>query len=73
MKISINNREIEIFSGARVKDALMKYSVEDYHHVMKGKKMVVDKMGNRSSLDGEISEGDCFMVKSRKKYKSHEK
>ena len=64
MKVSINDQEIEIFSGARLKDALMKYSVEEYHLVEAGAKVILDDMGNHYLLDGELSGGECFTLKS---------
>jgi hypothetical protein len=66
MKVFIDNQEIEIFSGARVGDVLMKYSDDDYHQVLAWEKVIVDEQGNRYSLDGEISEGDRFSVEARK-------
>lgn len=66
MKVFINNQEVELFSGARVKDALMKYSLKEYYLVMEGEKVIVDDMGNRYSLDGEISGGECFTLETGK-------
>ena len=40
MKIKVNGQEIEIFSGARVKDALLKYSGAELKLVKKNKKKV---------------------------------
>ena len=65
MKVFINNKKIEIFTGARVKDALLKYSKKDYHLVLKGERAVVDTKGNEISLDGEVSEGEIFFIKMK--------
>ena len=55
MKICINDRELEIFSGARVRDALLKYSKKQYQAVKEGKKKITDKRKNPLDLDGELS------------------
>jgi hypothetical protein len=56
MIVLMNEKEIEIFSGARVGDALLKYSKEEYRAVSRGKKQVTDKWGNPHQLDGELTD-----------------
>jgi len=63
MNIRINDKMIEIFSGARVRDALLKYSAREYHAVDEDKKQVTDKRGNRVDLDGELSDGQRLYIK----------
>jgi hypothetical protein len=56
MKIRINETDIEIFSGARVMDALLRYSKNQYRDVMQGKKQVTDHRHHPLGLEGELSE-----------------
>jgi len=65
MTVSINGEVIEIFSGARVHDALRRYSAADLKQVRAKKKKVVDRFGNPLALSGELSEGQALFVKSR--------
>jgi hypothetical protein len=63
MKIQVNDQEIEIFNGANLRDVLWKYSKEEYHQIMDGKKLIVDKLGNQVLIDGEVDDGDEFYIK----------
>jgi hypothetical protein len=56
MKIRVNDTEIEIFSGARVKDVLLKFSKDQYREVSSGRKIVTDKYKNPVDLQGELSD-----------------
>lgn len=67
MKITVNNTLLELHSGARVKDAVLKY----YIHL--GKKrpgrlpLVEDRFGNKVAGDGELTEGNTLFVVARLK------
>ena len=63
MKIHVNDQEMEIFNGANLRDILRKYSKEEYHWILDGKKLIVDKLGNQVLIDGEVVEGDEFYIK----------
>ncbi len=63
MIVTINNREIEVFAGAKVKNALSKYAQKEYRAVAAGEKKIVDKNGNPVDLDGALSEGSKLFVK----------
>lgn len=63
MKIHVNDQEMEIFNGANLRDILRKYSKEEYHRILDGKKLIVDKLGNQVLIDGEVVEGDEFYIK----------
>jgi hypothetical protein len=65
MKVKVNNREIETFSGALVGDALLKYSKEEYKFIRNGEKIVVDKHDNKRLLSGELSAGDALFIKNK--------
>jgi len=63
----VNQQEIEIFSGALVKDALQKYSRREWLQVRKNKKVVYDRHGHEVADDGELSDGQELFVKVRGK------
>ncbi|MFN2362915.1 MAG: hypothetical protein ABR596_01355 [Halarsenatibacteraceae bacterium] len=64
MKIFINDTEVTIFNGAKVKDVLRKYSMEEFKEVKKGKMYVHDKYGNKVMLGGELREGEELFTKT---------
>lgn len=67
MKITVNNLTIDIFTGARVIDAINAW------YSQKGEKCPVplpdteDKYGNIVDNDGELSAGDSLFIKEKKK------
>ncbi|MCK4760910.1 MAG: hypothetical protein KAW12_01835 [Candidatus Aminicenantes bacterium] len=63
MVITINEKEIEIFDGARVENGLLKYSEEECRAVQAGEKKVVDKNDNPVDLEGELSDGSVLFIK----------
>lgn len=44
-----------MFEGARVKDAVLKYSKEKYRSTHSGETIVADKYDNRVDPEGELS------------------
>jgi hypothetical protein len=62
MRIRVNETELEIFSGARVTDALRKYSKEQYRAVARGEKHVTDQWNHPLDLEGELSEDQQLYV-----------
>jgi hypothetical protein len=64
MKIKVNDKLVEIFSGACVKDALRKYSSAEWKKVQKNQKAVFDRHGHEVAPDGELSGGEEFFIKS---------
>ncbi|MFP4016314.1 MAG: hypothetical protein ACLFUI_04725 [Halanaerobiales bacterium] len=64
MKVIIND-EIDVFQGAKVKDAIRKYSMEVFQAVKEGQKIVVDQNGNQLSLDGELISGQQVFIKEK--------
>ena len=65
MIITINDREIELFDGALVKNVLLKYSPDEHKAVLSGEKKIVDKNGNPVDLDGELSAGAVLNIKNK--------
>jgi hypothetical protein len=64
MKIKVNEKTVEIFSGASVKDAVLKYSRTAWKQVRDQKKSVFDLYGHEIASDGELSEGSELFVES---------
>jgi sulfur carrier protein ThiS len=65
MQIKVNGETVEIFSGARVKDVLRKYSRPELKRVQADEKMVCDRHGHEVALEGELSGGEELVVKKR--------
>jgi sulfur carrier protein ThiS len=63
MQIKVNGQAVEIFSGARLKDVLRKYSDSELKLVQKNEKKVCDRRGHEVGLDGELSGGEEFFIK----------
>ncbi len=63
MIIFVDDQEIEIFSGALVKDAVLKYSEKVYRDILHGKKQVNDKWKNEVELDGELIDHQHLYIK----------
>jgi len=68
MKMKVNGQSVEVFSGARVSDVLLKFSKEEFKLVQNSKKSVFDQYGHELDLEGELSEGAELIV--GEKYKS---
>ncbi len=62
MKILINDQMIEIFEGARLQDAVRKYSETELKLIEKEDRKIVDREGNPLALDGELSDGEYFYI-----------
>ncbi|MCP5046518.1 MAG: hypothetical protein GY940_05050 [bacterium] len=64
MKIEIDKTEIELFTGAQVRDALLKYSRQAYNDVRSGKKQVLDKWDNPMEPGGQLSGGETLRLEN---------
>lgn len=53
----MNDKEIEIFAGARVQDVVLKFSKQAYQTTLSGQTTIVDKNNNPVDLEGEVSDG----------------
>jgi len=67
MKVNINSREIEIFRGATVQDAVMAFSERSCRLLKKGEILAFDRFGNPTEPDGELTEGQIITLKKTKK------
>ncbi len=63
MQIKVNERTMDLFSGATVADALRKYSRDEWKLVQKNRKKVCDQHGHELALNGELSEGQVLFLK----------
>jgi sulfur carrier protein ThiS len=62
MQIKVNGKVIEIFSGARVRDVLRKYSRDEWTLIRKKERTVCDRHGHEVSLDGELDGGEELVI-----------
>jgi hypothetical protein len=63
LKIFINDREIIVFRGAMVKDAVRSYSMRSSKQLEAGILLIVDKYGNKTEADGELTDGQKLYLK----------
>jgi 5'-nucleotidase len=67
MKIIVNDVALELFMGARVRDAVMKYFTESGKKIPRKLPDAKDRYGNIVSPDGELSEGNILFIGRRNK------
>jgi hypothetical protein len=70
MNIKVNDKVVEVFAGACVKDVLRKFSGAEWRRVKSGKKTVFDRHGHEVGLDGELSGGEELFIKSSERVES---
>lgn len=63
MKVFVNRKEITIFTGARVIDAVRAYSLRSAGLVLKGVYSVFDRFGNITEPDGRLSDGQILTIR----------
>lgn len=70
MQITVNNTILELHTGARVMDAVLKY----YSHLGKRRPRhlpaVKDRYGNTIAIDGELAEGNVLVIRTRHRKKA---
>ena len=62
MQIKVNEKPVEIFAGARVRDVLRKYSKVTWTQVQRGSKKACDGHGHEIGLDGELADGARIVI-----------
>jgi len=67
MKIFVNRKEITIFTGARVIDAVRKYSLRSAGMLLKGSLTVYDRFGNITEPDGRLTDEQQLTIRKTKK------
>jgi len=70
MKISVNNTLLELHTGARVKDAIVKYYSQKGMSIPRPLPAVEDRYGNTVDNDGELTEGNKLVIKEEYKKSS---
>ena len=63
MKIYINQKEVEIFAGACVKDAILAYDKTAWLLLLKGKLAAYNRYGSRVDPDGSLSANESLILK----------
>ncbi len=66
MIVFLNDRQVEIFEGARVKDAVLKFAKEKYRSSLSGETIVTDKYDNPVDPDGELSDDQRLYLQNNK-------
>lgn len=57
VRVFVNNHPVDVYPGASVRHALLRYSETVYQDTVAGKLMVTDRHGNRLGLGGTLEEG----------------
>ncbi len=63
MKVTVNGQEVDLFSGAKVRDALRRLSRLELEAAEKGERKVFDRWDNEVGLDGELTGGERLQTK----------
>jgi hypothetical protein len=71
MTIFINQKEIRVFAGALVKDAVLAYDKKAYEFLLSGKLVVLDRYGNLLENDGELIEGQQINIEPTHSDETH--
>jgi hypothetical protein len=61
MKVFVNEKEITLFRGARVKDAVLSFDRKIRHKI--SSYQISDVYGNQTGLDGALQEGSKLFIK----------
>jgi hypothetical protein len=64
IKVYLDNSPLQVFRGMKLKHILSHELVEE---IKRGITIVVDEEGNERGLEGSLTEGENFYLKSRKK------
>lgn len=57
LRVFVNDHPVEVYPGACVRHALLRYSETVYQDAVAGKLTVTDRHGNKLSLGGPLEEG----------------
>lgn len=66
MKIEVNNTILELYSGAKVKDAILKYYSQLGKKIPEKIPPVEDRYGNKVAEDGELSDGNSLFIREKR-------
>ncbi len=70
MNITVNDLPLEIHDGARVKDAVFKYYVQQGEVLPKSMPVIEDKYGNEVNAEGRLTEGSSLLITVKKRKRS---
>ncbi len=70
MKITVNNTPLEIHNGAKVQDAILKYFSQHGKKIPKQLPSVEDRYGNTVAPDGELTDGNILVIKTKNEKRS---
>ncbi len=62
LRILINNKEIQLFHGAKLKHGLLKFNEEYYKAVRDGKATLLDQYGNLVEMNGAAENDVSYTV-----------
>ena len=64
MKITVNNTLLDLFNGAKVRNAILNYYTQKWMALPKNLPVVEDAYGNELAYDGELSSGNTLVIRS---------
>lgn len=64
MKITVNNTLLDLFNGAKVRNAILNYYTQKGMSLPKNLPVVEDAYGNELAYDGELSSGNTLVIRS---------
>lgn len=64
MKVYINSKELQIFEGARLQDAVLLYSKDEYQRLLREEIELLDRRGNGMDIDGQLWDGASLLIKT---------
>lgn len=70
MKITINDTILDIYNGATVRDAVIKYYLQQGKKIPGRFPVVEDRYGNTVASDGELTEGNILFIRTKNKKKA---
>jgi hypothetical protein len=60
LKVFVNDKEITLFQGAKVKDAVLSFDKKILRDIASYE--ILDKYGNQTDVDGAIQEGSRLYI-----------
>ena len=62
VNVYVNGKEVEVFMGARVRDALMTYDQEAFSEHLQGEIRIEDQDGHRLSPQERVATGAQYFI-----------
>lgn len=63
MNIYVNRQRLHLFRGARVCDAILRYSEQEYRNILSRRKVIRDEQGLTLDLQDVVADGDCLEIR----------